>query len=130
MPNDNPTTHASHEHGPLRRMLSSIVSLMHTRLELIGIELAEERDRLIAVLFLGLAAAIFAMMALISLTALIAVAFWDTYRWQVLAAITIVYGIGALICALKVRSSLHGATIVFQATLNEFEKDRDMFREP
>jgi uncharacterized membrane protein YqjE len=111
-------------------MLSSIVSLMHTRLELIGIELAEERDRLIAVLFLGLAAAIFAMMALISLTALIAVAFWDTYRWQVLAAITIVYGIGALICALKVRSSLHGATIVFQATLNEFEKDRDMFREP
>ncbi|PMS35406.1 phage holin family protein [Trinickia symbiotica] len=130
MPNDNPSTHASHEHGPLRRMLSSIVSLMHTRLELIGIELAEERDKLIAVLFLGLAAAIFAMMALISLTALIAVAFWDTYRLQVLGAITVVYGIGALICALKVRSGLHGATIVFQTTLNEFEKDRDMFREP
>ncbi|MEX3954746.1 putative membrane protein YqjE [Trinickia symbiotica] len=111
-------------------MLSSIVSLMHTRLELIGIELAEERDKLIAVLFLGLAAAIFAMMALISLTALIAVAFWDTYRLQVLGAITVVYGIGALICALKVRSGLHGATIVFQTTLNEFEKDRDMFREP
>lgn len=111
-------------------MLSSIVSLMHTRLELIGIELAEERGRLIAVLFLGLAAAVFALMALISLTALIAVAFWETYRWQVLAGITIVYGIGALICALKVRAGLHAAPIFFQATLNEFEKDRDMFREP
>jgi uncharacterized membrane protein YqjE len=110
-------------------MLSSIVALWHARLELIGIELAEERERLVAVIFLGLAAGIFAMMALISLTALIAVAFWETYRWQVLAGITVVYLIGALICALKARSGLHGAPIFFQATLHEFEKDRDMFRE-
>jgi uncharacterized membrane protein YqjE len=130
MPNDNQSQHASQEHGPLRRMVGSIVSLMHTRLELIGIELAEERERLIAVLFLGFAAAIFGMMALFSLTALIAVAFWDTYRWQVLAGITLVYGIVALICAIKARSGLRGAPIVFQATLNEFQKDRDMFREP
>jgi uncharacterized membrane protein YqjE len=130
MPNDNQSPHASHEHGPLRRMLGSIVALMHTRLELIGIELAEERERLIAVMFLGLAAAIFALMALISVTALIAVAFWDTYRWQVLAGISVVYLVGALICALKARSGLHGAPIFFQGTLSEFEKDRDMFREP
>lgn len=113
----------------MRRMFGSILALLHTRLELIGIELAEERERLVAVLFLGLAAAIFGILALISLTALIAVAFWDTYRWQVLAGITIVYGIVALICALKARSSLHAAPIVFQGTLHEFEKDRDMFRE-
>jgi uncharacterized membrane protein YqjE len=111
-------------------MLGSLVSLMHTRLELVGIELAEERERLVAVLFLGFAAAIFGMMALISLTALIAVAFWDTYRWQVLAAITLVYGIGAVICALKARSGLQSAPIFFQDLLHEFEKDRDMFREP
>jgi uncharacterized membrane protein YqjE len=130
MPNDNQSPRASHEHGPLRRMLASLVALMHTRLELIGIELAEERERLIAVLFLGLAAAVFALVGLISLTALIAVAFWETYRLQVLAGITIVYGIGALICVLKARSALHSAPIFFQTTLNEFEKDRDMFREP
>ena len=130
MPNDNQSPRTSHEHGPLRRMLGSVVALLHTRLELIGIELAEERERLIAVLFLGFVAAIFAMMALISLTALIAVVFWDTYRWQVLAGVTVVYGIGALLCALRARSGLHGAPIFFQATLNEFEKDRDMFREP
>lgn len=111
-------------------MLGSIVALLHTRFELIGIELAEERERVIAVLFLGLVAAIFAMMALISLTALIAVAFWDTYRWQVLAGITVVYLIGALVCALRARSGLNSAPIFFQTTLSEFEKDRDMFREP
>lgn len=109
-------------------MLSSLYALMQTRLELIGIELAEERERILAVVFLGLIAVMFAMMALISLTALIAVAFWDTYRWQVLAGITAVYAIGALICALKARSGLHGAPIVFHSTINEFEKDREMFR--
>jgi uncharacterized membrane protein YqjE len=128
MSNDTHSQHAGH--GALRRMIGSIVALLHARLELIGIELAEERDRLIAVIFLGLAAAIFAMMALISLTALIAAAFWDTYRWQVLAGITGVYVLGALICALRARSGLHAAPIVFEETLHEFEKDRDMFREP
>ena len=111
-------------------MLSSLYALMQTRLELIGIELAEERERILAVVFLGLIAVMFAMMALISLTALIAVTFWDTYRWQVLAGITAVYIIGALLCALKARSGLRGAPIVFQSTINEFEKDREMFRQP
>jgi uncharacterized membrane protein YqjE len=128
MPNDTHSQHAGH--GPLRRMIGSVLALFHARLELIGIELAEERERLVAVIFLGLVAAIFALMALISLTALIAVAFWDTYRWQVLAGITGVYAIGALICALRARSGLRAAPIVFEAVLHEFEKDRDMFREP
>ncbi|WP_425330234.1 phage holin family protein [Trinickia soli] len=128
MPNDNPSSHPSH--GPLRRMIASIFSLMHSRLELIGVELAEERDRIVAVIFLGLVAVTFAMLALITLTALIAVAFWDSYRWQVLAALTGVYALGALICALRARAGLHSAPIVFEATLHEFEKDREMFREP
>lgn len=128
MPNDTHSQHAGH--GPLRRMIASVVALLHARLELIGIELAEERERIVAVIFLGLVAVMFAMMALISLTALIAVAFWDTYRWQVLAGITAVYGLGAVICALRARNGLRAAPIVFEATLHEFEKDRDMFREP
>ena len=129
MPND---THSQQHagHGPLRRMVASVVALLHARLELIGIELAEERERIIAVIFLGLVAAMFAMMALISLTALVAAAFWDSYRWQVLAGITAVYALGAVICAIRARAGLHAAPIVFEATLREFEKDRDMFREP
>lgn len=128
MPNDTHSQHAGH--GPLRRMIASVVALFHARLELIGIELAEERERLIAVLFLGLVAVMFAMMAFIGLTALIAAAFWDTYRWQVLAGITGVYALAAVICAIRARSGLRSAPIVFEATLHEFQKDRDMFREP
>jgi len=116
------------ESGPLRRIVGSAFAILETRLELIGIELAEEKDRLIGVLFLGLAATMLAAMALLALTALIAIAFWDTYRWQALAGITAIYAIAAMICGWKARQGLRNAPLMFQATLNEFEKDRELFR--
>ena len=58
----------------------------------------------------------------------VAIAFWDTWRWQALAGITLIYALAALFCALRARSSLRNAPMVFEATLKEFEKDRDIFR--
>jgi uncharacterized membrane protein YqjE len=128
MTNDTQSQRA--DHSPLRRLVGSLFAILQTRLELIGIELAEEKSRLLGALFLGLAAMMLATMALIALTALVAIAFWDTYRWQSLACITAIYAIAALICALKARNSLHASPIIFEATLAEFEKDREMFRKP
>ena len=111
--------------GPLRRILSSAFAIFETRLELIGIELQEEKERLIGVVFLGLAAMMLAMMALISL---IAIFFWDTYRWQALGGITLLYALIALACGLRARSNLRDAPNMFDDTLAEFRKDRDTFR--
>ncbi|MFX1673136.1 phage holin family protein [Paraburkholderia sp. A2WS-5] len=119
-----------HEHGAARRLLSSAFAMLHTRLELIGIELAEEKERLLGMLLLGLAAMLLGTMALIALTALVAIAFWDTWRWQALAGITAFYALGALFCGLKARNVLRNAPPVFQATLEEFEKDREILRKP
>ena len=47
-----------------------------------------------------------------------------------MAGITAVYAIAALVCALKARSGLHSAPLVFEATLAEFEKDREIFHKP
>jgi uncharacterized membrane protein YqjE len=113
--------------GPLRRIVSSVFAIFETRLELIGIELAEEKERLIGVLFLGLAAMMLTMMALITLTVLIAIAFWDTYRWQSLAAITVAYALVAVLCAIRARAGLINAPNIFDSTLAEFKKDRDTF---
>ena len=114
--------------GPLRRIVSSAFAIFETRLELLGIELQEEKDRLISVLFLGLAAMMLTMMALITLTVLIAIFFWDTYRWQSLAGITLAYALVALFCGLRARSGLRDAPNRFDETLSEFRKDRDTFR--
>jgi uncharacterized membrane protein YqjE len=113
--------------GPLRRIVSSVFAIFETRLELIGIELAQEKERLIGVLFLGLAAMMLCMMALITLTVLVAIAFWDTYRWQSLVVITLAYVLVAVFCALRARSGLLDAPNVFDSTIAEFRKDRDTF---
>ncbi|CAH2802817.1 MAG: Phage holin [Candidatus Burkholderia crenata] len=113
--------------GPLRHIVSSVFAIFETRLELIGIEFAEEKERLIGVLFLGLAAMMLTMMALITLTVLIAIAFWDTYRWQSLAAITVAYALVAVFCAIRARAGLINAPNVFDSTIAEFKKDRDTF---
>ena len=124
------TTERQSQHdtqGPLRRIVSSVFAIFETRLELIGIELAEEKERLIGVLFLGLAAMMLTMMALITLTVLVAIAFWDTYRWQSLAAITVAYALFAVLCAVRARTGLINSPNVFDSTLAEFKKDRDTF---
>jgi uncharacterized membrane protein YqjE len=116
------------DHGALRRLINAILAMTQAKLELIGIELAEEKERLLAVLFLGLAAVVLASMALFALTVLIAIAFWDTWRWQAFLGITVIYALGALFCGLKARNGLRHAPLAFQTTLDELEKDRDMFR--
>ena len=124
------TTERQSQHdtqGPLRRIVSSVFAIFETRLELIGIELAEEKQRLIGVLVLGRAAMMLTMMALITLTVLVAIAFWDTYRWQSLAGITVAYALVAVFCAIRARAGLLDAPNVFDSTLAEFKKDRDTF---
>jgi uncharacterized membrane protein YqjE len=126
MTNDSNASEATQ--GPLRRIVGAILGIAHTRLELLGIELAEEKDRLLTALFVGLAAMLFAMMALIAFTFLIAATFWDTYRWQSLTILCLVYLLLAVLCALRARHRLLGSPLMFQATLGELEKDREMFR--
>jgi uncharacterized membrane protein YqjE len=115
-------------HGPLRRVVGALLGIVHTRLELLGIELSEEKDRLIAILFVGLGAMLFGTMALIAFTFLVAAAFWDTYRWQSLAILCGVYLLIAVICALIARQRLRNAPVMLQATIAELEKDRELFR--
>jgi uncharacterized membrane protein YqjE len=114
--------------GPLRRIVGALLGILHTRLELLGIELAEEKQRLFVAVFIGLSAMLFATMALIAFTLLIAAVFWDTYRWQSLAILCGVYLLVALVCGLIAKQRFSGAPTVFQSTLAELEKDRDLFR--
>jgi uncharacterized membrane protein YqjE len=121
---------AQHEsQGPVKRIVGSITELLRTRIELIGIELAEEKEHMLAVLFFGLSAMLLVMMALVTLTLLVAAAFWDTYRWQALAVLTLIYVLVAIGLGLKARGELQRSQPVLGATLTEFDKDRELFRQ-
>jgi uncharacterized membrane protein YqjE len=126
MTNDSHASEAAQ--GPLRRIVGAVLGIAHTRLELLGIELSEEKDRLLTAMFVGLAAMLFGMMALIAFTFLIAATFWDSYRWQSLTILCLVYLALAVLCALRALHRFRSSPLMFQATLGELEKDREMFR--
>lgn len=112
----------------LRRLAGTMLEIVQSRIELIGIELTEEKERLMSAAFLGLAAMLFSALALVSLTALVIVIFWDTYRLHAMTGIFVVYLVLAAWCAARARNILRHAPMPFEATLAEFEKDRDALR--
>ena len=82
-----------------RRLMATVLAMGQSRLELAGIELVDARDRLFRIAAFGLLGAFALAISLISLTILVAVAFWDVARLPVLIAITLVWmglGLGAI----------------------------------
>jgi len=85
--------------GSARRLLATVLAMGQARLELAGIELADERDRLFRIAAFGLLGAFALVISLVSLTILVAVAFWDVARMPALIVITLVWmglGFGAV----------------------------------
>ncbi|SDV50144.1 phage holin family protein [Chitinasiproducens palmae] len=116
--------------GPIdsiSRLAQSFSALVQTRLEIFSIELAEEKDRLLRSILAGLTALLFAGATLIAFTALIVVLCWDSYRWQSIAVLTVLYALITVWLGLSVRNGIRQAPRAFDATIREFENDRDAF---
>ncbi|GJG96607.1 phage holin family protein [Cupriavidus pauculus] len=124
----------SESHSPkflesLRNLVGSVVSMLQTRLELASVELAEERTRLMKVALLACFGLVFFSMALMTFTLLVAILFWETYRWQAIGAIVVFYLVCAAACLLVARNKVKNAPPLFESTLAELDKDREMLRQ-
>lgn len=112
----------------LRRSLgglpSSLLGLVRTRLELVSIEAAEEKSRLLVLLGLAAAALLFLTLALLVFTAAVAVAFWPTeHRYLALICLGGLYAAVGLALLYKVRRELADRPMPFAATLDVLERD-------
>jgi len=107
----------------LRRLAATLLAAGRTRLSLASVELTEERDRLLRIALLALASAFALMLALVALSALLVVAFWDSARIAVLAALLAVYLLVGLWCALRARALARAAPALLEGTLAELERD-------
>ncbi|HVU07244.1 MAG TPA: phage holin family protein [Verrucomicrobiae bacterium] len=74
-----------------KRMLATFRDILENRFELFLTELEEERIRLFDALLLALVGVVCALMALIVLTFIVVVIFWDTHRILALALFGLVY---------------------------------------
>lgn len=108
----------------LKNLSVSLVGVIHTRLELLSVDIAEERVHQTTLLVLALLALFCFGVGVVLLSILIVVAFWETHRLAALgglAGLFLATGGGVVWVALhKIRTKPK----LFQASLAELVKDR------
>ncbi len=112
----------------LRTLGDGLVAGVHSRLELLSLELQEEKYRLIQTCFWIGAAMFAAMLALTFLSITLVYLFWDSARLAVLGGLTIVYLGGFIGIVVGFRRYLARQPRPFAATLEELQEDRACIR--
>ena len=106
-------------------LLGTGVTLLHNRLELLGVELAEERVRLVSLLAYGGAAFLCLAAGLIFLAIFLTVLLWENNRLLALGVFSALFlgaGIASLMLALSLARS---GSKLFSASLAELRSDRE-----
>ncbi len=115
----------------LRALFAAVVAAGRSRLELFGIELAEQKSNAIK-MGIGAAAGLLCLaMAAAVFTALIAAAFWYTeYRLLAIALVGLAWLIAGLLCLYVVARAARKAQHPFALTLAELERDVEVLSSP
>ncbi|MGZ8263439.1 MAG: phage holin family protein [Burkholderiales bacterium] len=111
----------------LRGLGSTLVAVLHTRVELLSTELERERARVVRVLLLAVVAVFFLGLGALTLTIFIVVLFWDSQRLVAIGFLTAVYlaiGLGVLMFA---KRDMSRRSPLFSATRAQLTKDREYF---
>jgi uncharacterized membrane protein YqjE len=110
--------------GSVRVLADNLLSSVQDRLELVSVELQEEKQRLIQV-FIWVSAAIFtAMMAIAFASFTVVFLFWESARVAALVGVTLIYTAGAVAIVLTFRRVLARQPRPFAASLQELKNDR------
>jgi uncharacterized membrane protein YqjE len=110
--------------GASKRVVQRTLDMGANRLELLIVELHEERERLLLTVIMVLAAAALALLAGIAFTLAIMVLLWDRSPVTALAILTALYAAGAAFFYTKVLR-LQRTCEMFTATLDQLRKDRE-----
>mgnify|MGYP003406834555 CR=1 FL=1 len=111
--------------GSVKQLLSTLSSIVSTRLELLANELQEERLHLMQMLLFALFALFCFGVGILLLTIFIVVLFWDDHRLAALGALSILFLALGMLMAMLLRSKAQAKSRLFSASLAELGKDRD-----
>jgi uncharacterized membrane protein YqjE len=106
----------------IRRMFDNAIGAFHSRVELIVVELQEERDRVVNILVWSGVLLFLLFMAIVAFSFVLIVALWQYAVW-VGVGLGAVYLVGAAVAAGVVRKRLK--TPLFSETVNQLRKDRE-----
>ena len=105
-----------------KRVLRAAAAVAQNRLELLLVEVQEERERLFDMLLVAAGAVACGLMALILISFTLVVIFWDEHRLAVLIGLSLIYIAAAIVGFWQLNTRLRNWQ-GFAATLAEFKKD-------
>ena len=121
-----------HQSGGLfssvRRMADTCLSSVHNRVELFGLELQEEKLRLVRLLLWSVAALFASFLAITVITIAVVMCFPQDKRTVAVSAFGVLYAIMAIVLGLKLRSEIKNAPPPLADTTAELKKDLDALR--
>jgi uncharacterized membrane protein YqjE len=111
----------------LRSIVDGVLATAEKRLELLGLELHEEKCRLVEVFLWASALVAFGLMALTLLTFVAVFLFWENARVPALVVLSLLYVLAAFLAWRGLQARLSNSK-VFSGTLDELKKDRACLR--
>jgi uncharacterized membrane protein YqjE len=106
-----------------KRFAQRLFTIGENRLELLIVEMQEERQRLLQFVLLALGAAVFGMLAGVALSLLIVVSLWERSPAAALLVLTTFYSAAAVFLYMRL-NSLRRDWQPLAATLDQLGKDR------
>lgn len=113
------------QHSSPRRLGAAFLGLLHSHVELFGIELQEQKSRTLSLLLFAGLALVFALLLLIGLSALLLIVVWDSYRLAGIMGLCVFYTLAAVFCGLRLKAAIFDESSPFNATLQELANDRE-----
>ncbi|MEO8417526.1 MAG: phage holin family protein [Methylophilaceae bacterium] len=105
-------------------LAGTLVAIVHTRLDLLSIDLEEEREHMLSLLLLALVALFCLGVGVVLVTILLVAIFWDTYRILVLGALAGSFLAAGMAAFWFVFHKSKTKPRLFATSLSELLKDR------
>lgn len=112
-----------------RDHLRQLLGVVQTRLELIGLELADARDHLVGVLVYAMAAVFFTCVSVVAGLAWLLIAYWDQ-RLIIIGAATLSFAMLAAIATWRALRHAQSGCDIFADSLQALQTDRAALRPP
>lgn len=125
---DTPNSSSTGIIDSLRSLGDNLLGSLQDRIELFGIELQEEKLRLIRI-FIWVSVAVFSgMLAVVFASLTLVYLFWETARLAVLGGLTVFYTTAVVTIIFTLRRYFAQQPRPFAATVQELAKDRACIR--
>jgi uncharacterized membrane protein YqjE len=110
------------------RLASTLLAMVHTRLELASVEMEGQSRRYLGYLLMSLLALFLFGIAIVLVAVFVIILFWDTNRIAAVLAMAALFALSALGIGMKARAGFAAQPALLSATMGELQKDIDLLK--